>query len=111
MRTILIVDRPPTLIVPILLIVPTLQRGNATPDAPASASTTNHQPPNPPHHRGHGPLLPKNPAPAARSGPCPRNPPTKKQKGRYKHPYSLNPYSLNPYSLNPYLLNPYSLSA
>ena len=90
----------------IVLIVPTLQRGNAAPDAPASATTTNHQPPNPPHHRGHGQFLPPTTVLVGRSGLCPRNPPTKKQKGRHKHPYSLNPYSLNPY-----LLNPYSLSA
>ena len=33
------------------------------------------------HHRGHGPLLPKNPAPAVRAGPARDTHPPKKKKG------------------------------
>ena len=75
----------------IVLIVPTLQRGNADPDAPASTSATNHQQPHPPHHRDHGPLLPRNQAPAVGAGPARDTNPTKKEKGRHEQLFPSTP--------------------
>ena len=63
----------------IVLIVPTLQRGNAAPDAPASASATNHQQPHPPPSRPR-PAPTEKPGTCGRSGPCPRYQPRQKKK-------------------------------
>ena len=54
-----------------------------------------------------GDLHPSDSAPRrrTRSGPCPRNPPTKKGKGvPEQHPCPQHPYSLNPYSLTTFTL-------
>ena len=84
-------------------IVPTLQRGNAAPDAPASPSATNHQPPHPPHHRGHGPLQPPTTVLIDRNLPCPRNNPLPKKQGRQSNtPAPLQPKPLQPKPLQPH---------
>ena len=60
-------------------IVPTLQRENAAPDAPASASADNHQQPHLPPSRA-WPAPTEKSSTCGRSGPCPRYQPRQKKK-------------------------------